>query len=109
MWVQARTRTLAAPAFGDHSRILPASMILPNEEVPAATVWGGIPGESSVGVGGGWGGWGGRWVGAAAGWCSGCCRCLCLCSSPSWGGEMGWGVAWQGVLGATVLGLCLVL
>ncbi|KAI3432787.1 hypothetical protein D9Q98_010372 [Chlorella vulgaris] len=43
VWVQARTRTLAAPAFGDHSRILPASMILPNEEVPAATVWGGIP------------------------------------------------------------------
>jgi hypothetical protein len=45
--VQARTRTLAAPVFGDHSRVLPASMVLPNEEVPAMTIWGGIPGVGS--------------------------------------------------------------
>jgi hypothetical protein len=45
--VQARTRTLAAPAFGEHSRVLPASMVLPNEEVPAMTIWGGIPGVLS--------------------------------------------------------------
>lgn len=44
MWVQSRTRTLAAPAFGSHARVLPASMVLPNEEAPAMTVWGGIPG-----------------------------------------------------------------
>lgn len=34
--------------FGDHSRVLPASMILPNEEVPSMTIWGGIPGAWAV-------------------------------------------------------------
>ena len=42
-WVQARTRVLAAPVLGDQSRVLPASMVLPNEEVGARTIWGGVP------------------------------------------------------------------
>jgi hypothetical protein len=45
-WVQNRTRVLAAHSVGAHARILPASMVLPNEDVPSSSIWAGVPAQT---------------------------------------------------------------
>lgn len=44
-WVQLLTRCLAVPVLGSKARILPASMVMPNDEIQEESVWGGVPGK----------------------------------------------------------------
>jgi carbonic anhydrase/acetyltransferase-like protein (isoleucine patch superfamily)/acyl carrier protein len=46
-WVQNRTRVLAANSVGSYARILPASMVLPNEDIPADSIWAGVPAQTA--------------------------------------------------------------
>mmetsp|Transcript_10388 Transcript_10388/g.20513 ORF Transcript_10388/g.20513 Transcript_10388/m.20513 type:complete len:128 (+) Transcript_10388:635-1018(+) len=42
-WFQTRCRVLGAKSIGTASRILPGSMVMPNEEIQDSLIWGGVP------------------------------------------------------------------
>lgn len=42
-WFQTRCRVLGAKSVGAASRILPGSMVMPNEEIQDSLIWGGVP------------------------------------------------------------------
>lgn len=42
-WFQTRCRVLGAKSIGTSARILPGSMVMPNEEIQDSLIWGGVP------------------------------------------------------------------
>lgn len=42
-WFQTRCRVLGANMIGENARILPGTMVMPNEEIQQNMIWGGVP------------------------------------------------------------------